>query len=152
MAPRNVHATVIAVDNTGLLFVGPSGIGKSALAFSCLAAARRSGWAASLVADDQVFISRRGEELIAARPASIAGLLEIRGSGIARVPSIPEAVLRLAVLIVDPRTADRQPPADEIYDLDGIGTLPQIRLSNDHRDPLAAIAALRPDLGIPTTL
>ncbi|MCJ8519794.1 serine kinase of HPr protein (carbohydrate metabolism regulator) [Pseudorhizobium tarimense] len=152
MAPRNIHATAIVVEDVGLLFVGPSGIGKSAMALQCLAAAKRSGWGASLVADDQIFISRRGDQLIASRPASIAGLLEIRGSGIAHVQSIPEAVLHLAVLLVDPRITDRLPAADEICELGEIGLLPQIRLMNDHREPLAAIAALRPDLGIPTTL
>lgn len=152
MVPHNIHATAIVVEDVGLLFVGPSGIGKSAMALQCLAAAKRSSWAAALIADDQIFISRRGDHLIASQPVSIAGLLEIRGSGIARVPSVAEAALHLAVLLVDPRTAERLPTAGEIYDLGTVGSLPQIRMMNDHREPLAAIAALRPDLGIPTTL
>ncbi|MFN7102302.1 MAG: HPr kinase/phosphorylase [Pseudorhizobium sp.] len=150
--PVNVHATAIVVGAAGLLFVGPSGIGKSAMALQCLATAKRAGWNAALVADDQVFISRRGDELIATRPAAIADLIEIRGSGIARITSIPEAALHLAVLLVDPRTAERLPPVDQAYSIPGHGALPQLLLMNDHREPVAAIAALVPHIGIPTTL
>ena len=149
---RNFHATAILVGEAGLLFVGPSGIGKSAMALQCLATARRAGWTAALVSDDQVFISRRGERLVAARAETIAGLLEIRGSGIAEVPSIPEALLSLAVLLVEPGSAERLPLPDETYALHDLGSLPQVRLVNTHREPLAALAALRPGLGIPSSL
>lgn len=153
MAERiNVHGTAVVVGTAGLLFVGPSGIGKSTLALQCLATARRAGWAASLVADDQVFISQRDGKLLASRPSSIAGLLEIRGSGIATVPSVAEAVLDLAVLVVEPLTAERLPPTGETWHFGDIGSLPQIRLLNNHPEPLAAIAALCPGVGIPTTL
>ncbi|MFN7025387.1 MAG: HPr kinase/phosphorylase [Pseudorhizobium sp.] len=148
----NVHATAVVVGKAGLLFIGPSGIGKSTLALQCLATARRAGWNASLVADDQVFVTHRGGKLFASRPHSIAGLLEIRGSGIATVPSVAEAALDLAVLVVEPLTAERLPPAGETWHIGEIGSLPQIRLLNNHPEPLAVIAALCPDLGIPTTL
>lgn len=153
MAERaNVHATAIVVGKAGLLFIGPSGIGKSTLAFQCLAAARRAGWPAALVADDQVFLSRQGQKLVASRPASIAGLLEIRGSGIVTIPSIAEAELDLAVLLVEPQTAERLPPSNEVYRIGEMGSLPQIRLINRHPEPLAVIAAFCGDIGIPTTL
>lgn len=150
--PVNIHATAIVVGEAGLLFVGPSGIGKSSMALQCLATARRAGWSAALVADDQVFISQSSGRLIAARPAAIAGLIEIRGSGIAAIPSIPEAPLHLAILLVDPMTAERLPDLEQTYLVTGHGALPQLLLVKDHREPLAAIAALHPDIGIPTTL
>ena len=150
--PVNIHATAVVIGEAGLLFVGPSGIGKSSMALQCLATARRAGWTAALVADDQVFISRQNGRLVAIQPAAIAGLIEIRGSGIAAIPSIPEAPLHLAILLVDPRKAERLPAEDQTYPVPGHGALPQLLLVNDHREPLAAIAALHPRIGIPTTL
>ncbi len=81
-AARNVHGTAIVVGKRGLIFLGPPGAGKSELAFACLAHARSHGSFAALIADDQVFISTENGQTIATRPASIEGLLELRGSGI----------------------------------------------------------------------
>lgn len=144
--PTNIHATAIAVGTRGLLFVGPSGCGKSMLALACLAAARRAGAFAALVADDQVFIRRAGNRLIAERPASIAGLIEIRGSGIAEVASIAKASLDLAIRPLAGNEAERLPPEDEMLALLGEAmALPLLRLLRSTTEPLAAIAALRPD-------
>ncbi|HEX2147392.1 MAG TPA: HPr kinase/phosphorylase [Pseudorhizobium sp.] len=148
----NVHGTAIVVGQAGLLFVGPSGIGKSAIALQCLATARRAGMFAALVADDQILVAQANGQIIAKRPDSTAGLLEIRGSGIVTIPSVPQAMLDLVVLLVDPTTAERLPPSNETYAIEGVGLLPQIRLLKDHREPMAAIAALCPQVGIPTTL
>lgn len=148
---RNIHATAIIVGSTGLLFVGPSGSGKSILAFNCLVAARRGGAFAALVADDQVFVTAEAGVITAHRPETIDGLIEIRGSGIARLPSIAAAAMHVAILPVDLGTAERLPPADEKHDLAGIATLPLLRLDRLSREPLATIAALRPDIGIPAT-
>ncbi|MBT9372779.1 HPr kinase/phosphorylase [Rhizobium sp. CSW-27] len=141
----NIHATAIAVGTRGLLFVGPSGCGKSMLALACLAAARRAGAFAALVADDQVFIRRAGNRLIAERPASIAGLIEIRGSGIAEVASIAKASLDLAIRPLAGNEAERLPPEDEMLALGEAMALPLLRLLRSTTEPLAAIAALRPD-------
>lgn len=149
---NNIHGTAILVGKAGLLFVGPSGIGKSSMALQCLATARRAGWTAALVSDDQVLVSRQDERLVARRPDAIAGLLEIRGSGIASIPSIPEADLHLAILLSEPGSAERLPESGETYPLGALGALPQLRLANDHREPLGAIAALHPDIGIPSSL
>ncbi len=56
-AAFNIHATAIVVGKTGLLFSGPSGWGKSMLAFTCMTEARRLGLFTALVADDQVLLS-----------------------------------------------------------------------------------------------
>ena len=61
----NIHGTAIVIGKTGLLFLGPSGSGKSSLAFACLAAAKPLGLSAALVADDQVFITQRDGATIA---------------------------------------------------------------------------------------
>lgn len=64
----NIHATAIVIGKTGLLFLGPSGSGKSALAFSCLAAAQPLGLNAMLIADDRVLIAKREGSIIAECP------------------------------------------------------------------------------------
>ncbi len=94
----NIHATAIVVETTGLIFVGPSGSGKSSLAFSCLAEARALGLSAVLVADDQVFLSLDGADVVARCPPTIAGLMEVRGTGIISLPYQSQAVLHYAVM------------------------------------------------------
>lgn len=82
-----LHATCLAQGQEGLLLLGSSGAGKSDLALRLL------GHGFLLVADDRV-------ELLGARaraPAALAGLIEVRGLGIFRVPFQAEARLVLAV-------------------------------------------------------
>lgn len=141
----NIHATAIVLGSRGILIIGPSGSGKSSLAFTLMAEARNRGAFTALIADDQVLISRQEDSIIAHRPASIAGLLEIRGSGIATVPSIASAPLHLAVRMISLSTAERLPPENEMLDLGSAGSMPLVRISDDCRTPLAVLAALRPD-------
>ncbi|NTJ65226.1 HPr kinase/phosphorylase [Agrobacterium rhizogenes] len=137
----NIHATAIVIGRTGLLFLGPSGSGKSALAFSCLAAAKPLGLAASLIADDRVLISEQNGSIIAKCPPSIAGLMEIRYTGIVRVPYISEGEMHFAIRPVDPATAERMPPEGERIDITASARLPLIRLAATSANPLAIIMA-----------
>ncbi|WFU08929.1 HPr kinase/phosphorylase [Rhizobium sp. CB3090] len=137
----NVHGTAIVVGRTGLLFLGPSGSGKSSLAFACLAAAKPLGLSAALVADDQVFIMQRDGAIIAECPPSIAGLMEIRYTGIVRLPHVSEAEMHYAIRPVDPATAERLPPENETTDIAQSIRLPLIRLSATSANPLAVIMA-----------
>lgn len=140
----NIHATAIAVGNKGLLFVGPSGIGKSAMAFTCLSIARRAGAFAALVADDQVFLHRSDEKVIATCPTSIAGMMEIRGSGIVRMEHVPSMSIDLAIRVVSLADTERLPPESEDLNLEQIGLLPMVRIASGTPDPLAVIGALIP--------
>ena len=70
-----------------ILLQGPPGAGKSDLLLRLI----DRGF--QLVADDQVCI----EAHIASAPAALAGLLEVRGLGIFRLPYIPAARLRLVI-------------------------------------------------------
>ncbi len=89
--PVILHASAVAVSGRGLLILGKSGAGKSGLAM------RLIGLGATLVSDDRVIITRRGEALVASPPDTIAGLIEARDVGLMRAPYIPEAVLVLSV-------------------------------------------------------
>jgi HPr kinase/phosphorylase len=77
--------------------VGPSGSGKSDLALRLLS----RGF--ELVADDQVDIA----DGVASCPVQLAGLLEVRGVGIVRLPWRPQA--RLALMVDLQVRADRLP-------------------------------------------
>ncbi|URK86631.1 HPr kinase/phosphorylase [Rhizobium sp. RCAM05350] len=127
----NVHATAVVLGSLGFLFVGPSGTGKTMTALSCLAAARNCGLFAALVADDQVVISVCNDRIIARRPASIAGLAEVRGAGIVAVETIPAAVIDFAIQPVKPPCEPRLPPENEWFSLPSGDYLPL------HRLPLA---------------
>lgn len=142
----NYHATAIVVDGVGLLFVGPSGSGKSELAFSFLTEATRCGLAAALVADDQVLISSENACVFVERPESIAGLLELRGSGIIELDSIVSATMDYAVTTVLHPQTPRLPPQDEWLDLPTGNRLPLIRIPLSSITPYGKFAALAQNL------
>lgn len=144
-APVNLHATAVVLGKRGILITGPSGSGKSSLAFTLMAETIRQGSFAALVSDDQVFIRRHSNCIIAKRPASIAGLIEIRGSGIVKVPSVEESELHLAVRVVSIESTERLPPQNESLDLPPFGALPLVRIAAGCRTPLAVLSALWPE-------
>ncbi|NBC31227.1 MAG: hypothetical protein GVY13_00980 [Alphaproteobacteria bacterium] len=98
-----IHATCVAVDGVGVLLRGPAGSGKSDLALRLIDGGAR------LVADDQVDLRAEGARLIAAAPAPIAGLLEVRGLGPVPVPSLGEAEVGLIVDLVPGHCIERLP-------------------------------------------
>ena len=78
---RVLHGSAVAAAGRGCLITGAAGRGKSMLARSVLALG------ATLVADDRVAVTPAGETLVLSSPPTIAGLLEVRGVGLLRVPS-----------------------------------------------------------------
>ena len=84
-----LHASCAARAGAGVLLIGPPGAGKSDLLLRLL----DRGW--SLVADDRVVI----DGLSASPPAALAGLLEVRGLGLLRLPYAASASLTLAVAL-----------------------------------------------------
>lgn len=83
-----IHASCAARNGDGVLLLGPAGSGKSDLLLRLLDHGFR------LVADDRVDIA---DDLTARPPVALAGLLEVRGLGILRLPYLPEARLVLGV-------------------------------------------------------
>ena len=149
MADTNIHGTAIVIGTHGLIFLGPSGSGKSTLAFACLASAKSQGLFAALISDDQVMVSLHDGHIVARAPAAIAGLIELRGSGIATVETISPALLHHAVLPVDLASAERLPPQDETVQLAPGMMLPVTRLACATPEPLAVLAAFVPFNGKP---
>lgn len=115
-----VHATCVALRPHGttsarawraVLLRGPSGVGKSDLALRLIEAGGR------LVADDQTRLARLGQVLLASPPATLAGLMEVRGVGIVKLALgqlLTQAPLSLIVDLVPPDGIERLPePAEE---------------------------------------
>jgi HPr kinase/phosphorylase len=107
MSAHILHATCVAWQGRGVLILGRSGAGKSALALQMLA------YGADLVSDDRTELLAEAEVLTARSPAAIEGLIEARGVGLLRVPFVPQAEIAL-VIDLDQTEPDRLPPQREI--------------------------------------
>ncbi|HEY0301132.1 MAG TPA: HPr kinase/phosphatase C-terminal domain-containing protein [Rhizomicrobium sp.] len=110
----NIHATCIRVARAGrafgvpaaagILILGKSGAGKSDLALRLIALG------AVLVSDDRTDLAVTRGRLVASAPRTIAGLLEVRGVGIVKVPHATRATVSLVVELTDkvPRLPERE--------------------------------------------
>ena len=83
-----VHASAVLAGARAVLIRGPSGAGKSRLAFALITAAQ-SGLMpfARLIGDDRVHVEPCHGRLLVRPAAALAGLIELRGVGIRRLPS-----------------------------------------------------------------
>ena len=145
---RNIHGTAVVIATTGLVFVGPSGAGKSMVAHACLGQAEQRGLFARLVADDQIFVTVEHGQVLAQRPDSIRGQMELRGSGIVTLPSLGRARLDHAVMVCDPALLERLPPEEECFEILPDVLLPLVRISASAPDPLSRLARFIPFLGL----
>ena len=98
-----IHATAVAIDGRAVLLRGASGSGKSDLGLRLIDAGAR------LVADDQSELRRRGDAIVVRAPATIAGLIEVRGVGLFRVDALAEAPVVLIADLVAPDAIERLP-------------------------------------------
>jgi HPr kinase/phosphorylase len=119
-----IHASCVDFGGCGLLIRGASGAGKSRLAHILIHQAPLFGLKAVLVADDRVALERRENALFASAPEAIAGLLEVRGLGLARYPFLKETRLDLVIDLRSEEEIPRMPAPDDLCtELDGV-TLP----------------------------
>jgi HPr kinase/phosphorylase len=112
-AGARFHGTCVARDGAGVLLLGSSGTGKSDLALRLL------GRGFVLVADDQVDVI----DGFARAPTALAGLLEVRGLGIVRLPYLSD--VKLAVVVVLTEQSERLPHPERHAELD----LPLVRFN-----------------------
>ena len=91
-------ATAVTLGAHGVLIIGKSGSGKSALALALMA------FGAQLIADDQVTLNLQDGMLFARRPATLPPLIEARGIGLLPVDAHPGASVLVGV------DMDRAPP------------------------------------------
>ncbi len=94
----SIHASAVLLGARALLIRGPSGAGKSRLALALLAQAA-AGWPpfVRLVADDRSLVEPHHGRLVVRPVPEIAGLIEVRGLGIRRLPYEPAAMVGCVV-------------------------------------------------------
>ena len=122
-----LHAACVELSGTGVVLLGASGSGKSDLAL------RLIDLGARLVADDQLAVERQGDRLFGRPAPTLAGLLEVRGFGIVKLPWCALSPLGLAVELDSDGPLPRLPEPGS-YELLGV-RLPHLRL--DPRAPSA---------------
>jgi HPr kinase/phosphorylase len=93
-----IHASAVLVGAKAVLIRGPSGSGKSRLVWDLLQAAVHGALPfARLVADDRTLVEAHGGRLLVRPAPALAGLLEVHGLGIRRLPFEPVAAVGLVV-------------------------------------------------------
>ncbi len=96
-AGTGLHATAVIYGDCGVLILGSSGSGKSALALALLARARLSALFGALIGDDRIWVRQAGGRLIASGARDLAGVIERRRAGLLTVGFEHAAVVRLVV-------------------------------------------------------
>jgi serine kinase of HPr protein (carbohydrate metabolism regulator) len=135
VAHVRLHATCVQLGGVGVVLLGASGVGKSDLALRLIDAG------ALLVADDQLEVEATPNGLLGRPAETLAGLLEVRGLGILRLPYCRVSPLGLVVELDAARPAPRLPEP---------GTYPilGIELRHIRVDPRQASAAAKVRLAL----
>ena len=140
MKGPSVHASAVLVGDRAVLIRGPSGSGKSRLAFDLILSGR-SGLLprAVLVGDDRVHLDTSAGKMLVRPVRELAGLMEIRGLGIRRCDFAAEAIVGL-VVDLDATDAERLPPPEALQACINGVMLPRIPVPRDFA-PLALVVA-----------
>jgi HPr kinase/phosphorylase len=114
MTSPTLHASAVLLGARAVLIRGPSGSGKSKLALALIEAAGADGRLpfARLVADDRTHVEAVHGRVVARAPEELAGLIEVRGLGVRRLPYERAGVVDLVVDLAA-NDADRMPGPEQ---------------------------------------
>jgi HPr kinase/phosphorylase len=137
-----VHASAVRVNNRAVLIRGPSGSGKSRLAFDLVLAGRAGQIPrAVLIGDDRVHLQATKGQLLVRPAAELAGLIEIHGLGIRRCDFAERAIVGL-VVDLSAGDAERLPAPEALRaDISGV-VVPRIPVRAGFAPLPMVIAAL----------
>jgi hypothetical protein len=120
-----IHASAVLIGPTAALIRGPAGSGKSRLVWDILQAAAQGALPfARLVGDDRVYVETHSGRLLVRPAEQLAGLLEVRGLGIRRLPYELVAAVGLVVDLAAEGAA-RHPQAAGVAVIAGV-SLPSL--------------------------
>jgi HPr kinase/phosphorylase len=141
---ETVHASAVLVGAKfgarAVLIRGPSGAGKSRLTLELIQAAGAGRLRfARLVGDDRVHLEKAGGILLVRPADELAGLIEVRGAGILRLPYEPCAVVGL-VVDLDAAEAERLPEITHA-EIEGL-SLPRLAVARGDAALPAVLALL----------
>jgi serine kinase of HPr protein (carbohydrate metabolism regulator) len=141
-AGSSVHASAVKVGDRAVLIRGPSGSGKSRLAFELILSGRAGQIpATSLVGDDRVHLDTAGKQLHVRPAPGLAGLIEIRGLGIRRLDFADRAPVGLVVDLAA-ADAERLPPREALETTISGVKIPRIPVAPGVPALLLVVAAL----------
>ncbi len=138
----STHASAVKIGARAVLIRGPSGSGKSRLAFDLILSGRSGQLPpAILVGDDRVLLDTDGQHLLVRPVRELAGLIEIRGLGIRRCEFTDEAEVGL-VIDLHAADAERLPrPSSLQTEIFGV-KIPRIPVGSDFSPLPLVVAAL----------
>lgn len=112
--PRLLHATAVSFDHTAVLFIGPSGSGKSALALEMMAIG------AGLIGDDMIRLSCAADGILVSSPLEKGARfgIEARGLGLLSAKRADPALLGVVVNL-EHASQVRLPPPKTVT-IDGV--------------------------------
>jgi serine kinase of HPr protein (carbohydrate metabolism regulator) len=137
-----IHASAVLVGARAVLIRGSAGSGKSSLALALIRAADGGTLPfARLVGDDRLHVEAAHGRVLVRPAATLAGLIEVRGLGIRRLPFEPVAVVGL---VVDLGADSERLPGSESAVTEVVGVaLPRLAVAAG-TDPIGRVyAALR---------
>jgi len=106
----NHHCTCICINSVGIMIEGQSGSGKTSLALGMLDAARLRKIDFAMVCDDQALIDiHENNELWVSSPISIAGKVELHGTGIAQIEYLKHCKIHLVCELIEQSDITRYP-------------------------------------------
>jgi HPr kinase/phosphorylase len=137
-ASPTIHATAVLVGARAVLIRGPAGSGKSHLALRLLEAADTGLIRfARLVGDDRIHVEAANGVLLAGPPAALAGLIEVRGVGLRRLPFEPVAAVGYVIDLAAPDAARLPEPSALTAMISGV-CLPRLAVAQNV-DPLVPV-------------
>ena len=134
----SIHGSAVIIGDCAVLIRGPSGSGKSRLAFALILAGRAGQIPpTSLIGDDRLILSARDGVLHLKGVPELKGMIEIYGLGIRHCDVAPEGMIGLVVDLAA-SDAERLPAVKALKTtLSGVD-LPRIPVAKGH-DPLPLV-------------